>query len=54
MAEIPHAKTPSMTVGVKPGSFHESSTLAMGVAARLVYVGAAIAVLWLCVWWALQ
>ena len=55
MAEIPYAKTPSVTVGgIKPGSFHEGSTLAMGVPARLVYVGVAIAVLWLCVWWALQ
>jgi hypothetical protein len=55
MAEIPHAKPPSETVGgLKPTSFHESSTLAMGVPARLVYVGVAIAALWLCVWWALQ
>ena len=55
MAEIPYAKTPSVTVdAIKPASFHERSTLAMGVRARLVYVGVAIAALWLCVWWALQ
>jgi hypothetical protein len=55
MAEIPYAKTSSAAgAGVKPDSFHKGSTLAMGVAARLAYVGAAIAALWLCVWWALQ
>jgi hypothetical protein len=55
MAEIPYAKTPSVTVdAIKPATFYEGSTLAMGVPARLVYVGVAIAALWLCVWWALQ
>lgn len=55
MAEIPYAKTPSVTVGgVKPSSFREGSTLAMGVTARLIYMGLTIAALWLCVWWALQ
>lgn len=55
MAEIPYAKTPSVTVdAIKPASFYEGSTLAMGVPTRLVYVGVAIAALWLCVWWALQ
>ena len=55
MAEIPHLKTTGAAVGgIKPGSFYEGSTLAMGVSARLVYVGVAIAALWLCVWWALQ
>ena len=55
MAEIPDAKTHSLAAGgIKPASFYEGSTLAMGVSARLAYVGAAIAALWLCVWWALQ
>ena len=55
MAEIPYAKTSSVAHGgVKPGSLYGVSTLAMGVPARLVYVGVAIAALWLCVWWALQ
>ena len=55
MAEISRAKTPSVTVDAsKPASFYEGSTLAMGVTVRLVYVGVAIAALWLCVWWALQ
>jgi hypothetical protein len=55
MAEAPYAKTPGVAgSGIKPGSFYEGSTLAMGVSARLIYVGVAIAALWLCVWWALQ
>jgi len=55
MAEFPYAKTPDVVgAGMKPGSFYERSTLAMGVAPRLAYVGVAIAALWLCVWWALQ
>lgn len=55
MAETPYAKTPSVTIGgIKQGSVHEGSTLAMGVPARLAYVGVAIVALWLCVWWALQ
>jgi hypothetical protein len=54
MAETP-AKTHSViSSAVAPGSFREGSTLAMGAAARLLYVGVAIALLWLCVWWALQ
>lgn len=55
MAEIPNVKTAALAAsGAKPGSFYEGSTLAMGVPARLVYVGVAIAALWLCVWWALR
>jgi hypothetical protein len=55
MPEILYAKTPSVAVaGIKPSSFYERSTLAMGVAARLAYVSATLAALWLCVWWALQ
>ena len=55
MAEFPYAKTPGVVgAGIKPGSFYERSTLAMGVAPRLAYVAVAIAALWLCVWWALQ
>lgn len=55
MAKISDAKTHGVaSIGVKPGSFYEGSTLAMGVPARLAYVGAAIAALWLCVWWALR
>jgi hypothetical protein len=54
MAETP-VKTSSLMAGaVEPGSFRQGSTLAMGAAARLLYVAVAIALLWLCVWWALQ
>ena len=55
MAEAPSAKTPGEIVGgLRPDSFHKGSTLAMGAPTRLIYVGVAIAALWLCVWWALQ
>ena len=55
MAEVPYAKTPIVAVGgAKPSSLREGSTLAMGVTARLIYMGLTIAALWLCVWWALQ
>jgi hypothetical protein len=55
MPEKPYVKTPGVIGGgIKPGSFYERSTLAMGVAARLAYIAVAIAALWTCVWWALQ
>ena len=54
MAETPAKMSKRFAGAVEPGSLRQRSTLAMGASARLIYVGVALAFLWLCVWWALR